>query len=116
MNLPVTIAMRSNGSVKPSALPARRIGKTSASSRLNSGPQDFQQPQEQSRPPLRVELVCRDDTPATDPFWDGPRLVPSFVAQVLGQIMPERYHADARIRTAYAAAAPQSARLLDRRS
>ena len=39
-------------------------------------------------PRLQVELVCQDETPRFDPFWDGPRLQPAFVAQLLGQVMP----------------------------
>jgi hypothetical protein len=29
----------------------------------------------------------RFGTPASDPLWDGPRLRPTFVAQVLGQVL-----------------------------
>ena len=43
-----------------------------------------------SAPRLQVELVCQDETRGHDPFWDAPRLLPAFVAQVMGQVMPER--------------------------
>ena len=50
------------------------------------------------RPRLQVELVCQDDTKAHDPFWDGPRLAPTFVTQLLGQVMaPERNTAPRRV-------------------
>jgi hypothetical protein len=60
--------------------------------------------------------LCRDDTPRFDPFWDGPRLVPAFVAQLLGQAMPERRD-NAMVETTYGrAVSPRKALLLDRKS
>ena len=50
-------------------------------------------PREGLKPPprLQIELVCQSETHTHDPFWDGPRLTPIFVTQVLGQVMaPER--------------------------
>lgn len=50
------------------------------------------------RPRLQVELLCQSDTKAHDPFWDGPRLAPPFVTQLLGQVMaPERNIAPRRV-------------------
>src|ERR1700760_2955859 len=75
------------------AAAARSVGKASASGHLGTGQQDSPRQQEKSAPRIQVELVCQDDTKAFDPFWDGPRLQPVFVAQLLGQVMPERRQA-----------------------
>lgn len=95
---------------------SRVVEKSSASSALNMQRDDREQQQEKSPPHLRVELVCQSDTHAFDPFWDGPRLLPVFVAQVLGQIMPERRDTAAMAHTAYGSAAPRKALLVDRKS
>ena len=116
MNVSGPLESRNGGSLKASGRPPRAIGKSSASSQLDSGPHDFHRPGGKTPPRLQVELLCRDETPRFDPFRDGPRLVPSFVAQVLGQAMPERRHADAMAHAAYAGAAPRKALLVDRRS
>lgn len=105
----------SGGSRAPATLP-RPIEKTSASSALGREKPDGDGGREKPVPPLQVELVCRDDTPRFDPFWDAPRLVPGFVAQLLGQAMPERRES-MTIETAYGgAASPRKALLLDRKS
>ncbi len=68
---------------------------------------------------LQVELVCQDGTQGHDPFWDAPRLMPSFVAQVLGQAMARRMvqgEAPRFADTRYAARPEACARLLDRKS
>lgn len=74
--------------------------------------------QDKTPPRLQVELVCQDGTAGFDPFWDGPRLRPAFVTQLLGQIMPPRHEgAPASARAAAYQAVPQMrGRLLDRRS
>src|ERR1700710_1751883 len=82
------------------------VEKSSASSALDMQRDDGEQHQEKSPPHLRVELVCQSDTQRLDPFWDGPRLLPAFVAQVLGQVMPERRDDAAMAHTAYGSAAP----------
>jgi hypothetical protein len=97
------------------ALP-RAVEKSSASSALGMQSGDRGQHEEKSPPHLRVELVCQDNTDRSDPFWDGPRLLPVFVAQVLGQVMPERRDMAAMARTAYGSAAPRKALLVDRKS
>lgn len=107
---------RTGGSAKASALLSRVIEKSSASSQLDSGPHDPNHQQEKPPPRLQVELLCQDETPRFDPLWDAPRLLPSFVAQVLGQAMPERRQADARLHTAYASADARFGLLVDRRS
>jgi hypothetical protein len=97
------------------ALP-RVVEKSSASSALDMQRDDREQHQEKSPPHLRVELVCQSDTHAFDPFWDGPRLLPVFVAQLLGQVMPDRRDSAAMAHTAYGSIAPRKALLVDRRS
>lgn len=71
---------------------------------------------EKSPPRLQVELVCQDETPGYDPFWDAPRLLPTFVTQVMGQVMPERRE-NVSVETAYGSVrCPRMALLLDRKS
>jgi hypothetical protein len=94
----------------------RAIKKSSATSTLNTQSGGREQRQEKAPPPVRVELVCQSETQDFDPFWDGPRLLPVFVAQVLGQVMPERRDSAAMARTAYGNAAPRKALLVDRKS
>ncbi len=116
MNLPGPLDARYGGGAKSVASLSRAVGKSSPSSRLGDQPRDFAKPDEKSPPRLQVELVCQDETKGFDPIWDAPRLMPSFVAQVLGQIMPDRRQTDALAHTAYASAAPRRALLVDRRS
>lgn len=95
---------------------SRAIEKASASSALGRQKDDTGYGGEKPAPLLRIELVCRDDTTGRDPFWNAPRLVPAFVAQLLGQVMPERRQ-DMPIETAYGrAVSPRMALLLDRKS
>jgi hypothetical protein len=107
---------RLRGSAKASAMPARAIEKLSASSALKRERQDAHGERKETSAPLQVELVCRDDTSHFDPFWDAPRLVPTFVTQLLGQAMPERRE-NIGVETAYGrAASARKALLLDRKS
>jgi hypothetical protein len=104
------------GASKAPALSSRAIEKTSASSALGRDNPNTDSEQKESPAPLRVELVSRDDTARFDPFWDAPRLLPTFVAQVLGQVMPDRRETVA-VETAYGrAGSPRTALLLDRKS
>jgi hypothetical protein len=59
--------------------------------------------------------VYQDETPSHDPFWDGPRLLPSFVAQVLGQVMAQTQSTVRVARTPYAGVAARQALLVDRK-
>ena len=105
-----------SGGSKSPATSLRAIEKASASSALGRQSQDGEAGKEKTAPLLQVELVSRDDTPRFDPFWDGPRLVPAFVAQVLGQTAPDRRHSVV-VETAYGRAiSPRMALLLDRKS
>lgn len=73
-------------------------GKSSESATSGSDRRDTPRDARKERPHLRVELVCQTDTKAHDPFWDGPRLSPAFVTQLLGQVMaPERNIAPRRV-------------------
>jgi len=112
------IAASSHGSALGAfkALPERvqPCGKSSASSDLGRESSAFTSSGKQSPPHLTVELVSQRETVRPDPFWDGPRLRPVFVAQVIGQAMPERARPLAH--AAYGALEPRRARLLDRKS
>ena len=103
------------GGVKSFADFPRAIEKTSPSSHLGGRTPDFAQAGQKNPPRLQVELVCQDETPAFDPNWDGPRLLPSFVTQLLGQVLPDRREAVC-VQTAYGTAAPRQALLVDRKS
>ena len=98
------------------ALSLRAVKKPSASSALGHERPDADCDKERPAPAPRAACLCRDDTPGFDPFWDGPRLVPAFVAQLLGQAMPERRDG-ATVETPYGrAVSPRKALLLDRKS
>ena len=88
----------------------------SGSSDLNGKRQDVNHESQKSSPPLQIELVCQEETRAFDPFWDGPRLLPAFAAQLMGQIMVERRDTSVSVETAYGSAQPRKALLLDRKS
>jgi len=95
----------------------RRCEKSSDSSALNQEQADLNAGDHKNHLPVRVELLCQDDTPGFDPFWDGPRLLPAFVAQLMGQAMPERRDTGAMVETAYGSLFhPRKALLLDRKS
>ncbi len=107
--------MIARGGVKTFAANTRPVEKPSPSSQLGNGAPDFSQADPKKPPRLQVELVSQGETAAFDPFWDGPRLVPSFVTQLLGQVMPERRETVA-VETAYGIAVPRQALLVDRKS
>lgn len=104
------------GSAKASALELRSIEKSSLSSHLDQHAQDGRKPEPKNIPRIQVELVSHSETTAFDPLWDGPRLVPSFVAQVLAQAMPDNRERDMTVETAYGTAAPRLSLLVDRTS
>ncbi|MBV9550138.1 MAG: hypothetical protein JO256_10755 [Alphaproteobacteria bacterium] len=74
-------------SLKASAERVSAPEKTSDSATLREEPRKSGKDAAVSPPPLKVELVCQDSTKAHDPFWDGPRLKPAFVAQLLAQVI-----------------------------
>ena len=103
--------------VKALAAMPRRCEKSSDSSTLGQEQTDLNADRRKIPSPVRVELVCQDETPRFDPFWDGPRLLPAFAAQLLGQAMPDRRDAAATVETAYGSLLyPRKALLLDRKS
>lgn len=116
MNAIVCAQTATNGASRAPAVSVRTVQKTSASSALGDDKPDARHDEEKPAPQIQVERLYRDDTPPYDPFWDGPRLVPTFVAQLLGQVMPERRETTV-VETAYGRAiSPRKALLLDRKS
>src|SRR5690242_9461730 len=108
----------SRGSRALVSLP-RRCEKTSSSSPLNGYRQEGDTQAQSSITVLPLELVSQDETFDFDPFWDGPRLLPTFVAQVMAQAMaiPDRRDGAMVLETAYASIAfPRMALVLDRKS
>jgi len=105
-----------HGGSKTLVAAPRVVEKTSSSSTLDMRNGKHEQQEEKNPPPLRVELVCQDKTDRFDPFWDAPKLLPVFVAQLLGQVMPERRDSAAMAHTAYGSAAWRAALLVDRKS
>jgi hypothetical protein len=95
----------------------RRCEKTSSSSALNGYRRNDDTAAQNSIAVLPLEFVSQDETHRFDPFWDGPRLLPTFVAQVMAQAMPERRDGAVVLETAYASIAfPRMALVLDRKS
>lgn len=108
----------SRGSKALVSLP-RRCEKTSSSSALNGYRQGDDTDAQSSIALSPLELVSQDETFDFDPFWDGPRLLPTFVAQVMAQAMaiPERRDGAMVLETAYASISyPRMALVLDRKS
>ncbi|HEX4636667.1 MAG TPA: hypothetical protein VH189_10835 [Rhizomicrobium sp.] len=97
------------------ALP-RRCEKSSASSDLGQERPDLNTDRRKGQPTLRVQFVSQNDTSHSDPFWDGPRLLSAFAAQLIGQALPDRRDA-ALVETTYGSLiSPHKALLLDRKS
>jgi hypothetical protein len=94
----------------------RRCEKPSGSSVLDGKQQSFNHDDQKSSLPIQVELVCQEETRAFDPFWDGPRLLPAFAAQLMGQMIVERRDSSVSVETAYGSLHPRKALLLDRKS
>lgn len=114
VNGPFDVTLRSG--IKLLAASPRACEKSSASSALGRQPQEFNDARK-SASPIQVELVCQDETPRFDPFWDGPRLLPAFVAQLMGQMSMDRRQASVSVETAYGSVRhPRQALLLDRKS
>jgi hypothetical protein len=112
---PFDINLRSG--IKLLAAPPRACEKSSGSSVLDQQPQDFNAEEQKPAASLVVELLCQDETPRFDPFWDGPRLLPAFVAQLIGQMNMDRRNAGMSVETAYGRIRdPRQALLLDRKS
>jgi hypothetical protein len=111
---PVQASVRE--SLRALAASPRAIEKASHTSSLRREGSNDSPGGKQQTPHLTVELVCRDEAQRFDPFWDAPRLLPTFVTQVLGQMMPQPRES-VSVQTAYGrAASPRMALLLDRKS
>ena len=112
---PFDINLRSG--LKTLALSPRTCEKSSGSSALGRQKQDFDAEKQKPASAIQVELLCQDETPRFDPFWDGPRLLPVFVAQLMGQFGAERRDTSISVETAYGRIRdPRQALLLDRKS
>jgi hypothetical protein len=90
----------SRGRLPLPAAGARIVEKASAASGLKREQPDADHRRHRTPPRLQVELVCQDDTAGFDPFRDAPTLKPTFVAQLLGQVMAGA-SADASAQGAY---------------
>ena len=102
--------------VKGAAQFSRAVEKCSSASALHQESRHPAQPDAKAPPRIQVELVSQAGTECFDPNWDGPRLLPTFVAQVMGQVMPER-RASVVLETAYGTARlGRMALLVDRKS
>jgi len=98
MRVQTTLPVVWRESLKASANGINAPQKPSDSASLDQGTREQPQSGRKERLRLQVELVCQDDTKAHDPFWDGPRLSPAFVTQLLGQVMAgERNTAPRRV-------------------
>ena len=114
VNGPFDVNLRSG--IKLLAATPRACEKSSGSSALGRQTQDFDDEGHKAAP-IQIELVCQDETPPFDPFWDGPRLLPAFVAQLMGQTAADRRDHGVSVETAYGSARyPRRALLLDRKS
>ena len=113
MNALTSLAPHGKGSFKASAERARMAGNASNSAQFRKDDGDGQQQTPRPRPRLRAELLSQVETKRHDPFWDGPRLTPAFVTQLLGQVMQQEQNR--LVRTAYGNAEEKSARLFDKR-
>jgi hypothetical protein len=94
----------------------RAIEKGSASSLLGHGKSNADTQRQKNAAPLQVELVYRDETNGFDPFWDAPRLVPTFIAQLLGQVMAEQHQSGPANNPYGPSSLPHKAKVLDFKS
>ena len=87
MSLLPTVSVASSVLVSRAPERVRGIGDANASRTLDGecpGDGDFQRRAQTDR---RRAAVCQIATGSAAPYWNGPRLRPAFVAQVLGQVM-----------------------------
>ena len=92
---------------------ARGLGKSGESAASGREHPEFHHQACRRSGRSRAECVSQAGTRNHDPFRDGPRLMPGFVAQLLGQVMAgERY---VLVRASYGRADQASAALLDAR-
>ena len=72
-------AQRGNSSV-------HAVEKVSPAAGIDGESTSRHQPQSWVCTPKSKRSSSQSDTDQTDPYWDGPRLTPAFVAQVMGQV------------------------------
>ena len=113
MNALTSLAAQEKGSFRASRAGAYLRGNASDSAQFRKEDGAAQQKAHRQRPRPAVELVSQAETKRHDPFWDGPRLTPAFVTQLLGQVMHQEQNR--LVRTAYGNAEDRSAGLLDTR-
>jgi hypothetical protein len=103
----------SRGRLPLPAAGARAVEKTSAASSLKREQSGADPRQRRTPPRLQVELVCQDETTGFDPFRDAPTLRPTFVAQLLGQVMAQA-SANPSAQAAYRRVSGAHSRRIDR--
>lgn len=102
--------------IKGAGQTVRAIEKSSPASALSHERPQTSQQERQTPSRIQVEFVSQGGTETFDPNWDGPRLLPTFVTQVMGQAMPERRSSEV-LETAYGTAPlGRMALLVDRKS
>src|SRR3569833_1885434 len=74
-------------SLRASAEGVRACGKPNESAASGDDARDPARGDRRASPKLQIEIVSQDGTKPHDPFWDGPRLRPAFVTQLLGQLI-----------------------------
>ena len=97
------------------AAKARASGKTNPINSLHTPLGDNAYPETRSGKDRRKAAACQPGTPVTVPFrysLDAPRLDAAFVAQLLGQMMPDRAPGQAHMLAAYEEA-PSPAQVFD---
>ena len=113
MNALTPLASQAKGSFRAPIDGVRLRANAGDSAQFRKDDGAAQQKASRQRAPLQTEAVCQGDTKRRDPFWDGPRLVPAFVTQVLGQAMQQERNR--LTRTPYGMPTEKFSRLLDTR-
>ncbi len=91
MNVLPTLASAYAAGAARAVAPAREVGKANNSRTLDgecAGDDVFGRGAQGDR---RRAVPSQNGTGETAPLWNGPRLRPAFVAQVLGQVMMDRH-------------------------
>ncbi len=110
-----TLATFSNAAAQRAFAGVRRVGNGNSSKSLEG---EGTARGRSSRPPASAphrNCTCQNGTEGGGPPWNGPHLRPSFVAQVLGQVMMDPLaRASSLAPAAYRQAQIAQGRLLDR--
>lgn len=95
--------------------PVRRVEKPPPGNALHGEQQDRERSSDERRAVPGDRRVSQIGTASRTPLWNGPRFTAPFVAQVLGQIMPEGTSAAPSALAAYSqrTARPTTALLFD---